>query len=181
LVERYNILDNEIREHKLGVAGSKVKKKYGYNRSPELGHAGMQLHFWKSLLSARQGRRVPANKSLKLAEKLAIEIDPATSLTRHELREEVRKARENLREVQFRASEARQQWLEKNAIDIARAAGAPDWKKHMEKMLQDEKDREVNRNANWHYKRVAPVAGLDRSSDWRVVLLSSKEGDLSVR
>jgi hypothetical protein len=55
LVERYNILDNEIREHILGVAGSKVKKKFGYNRSPELGKAGMVLHFWKSLLSSSQG------------------------------------------------------------------------------------------------------------------------------
>jgi hypothetical protein len=160
LVDRYNVLDNEIREHILGVAGSKVKKKYGYNRSPELGHAGMMLHYWKSLLSSSQGRRVPANKSRKLAEKLGIEIDLAAALTRSELRDEIRNARENLREVQFRASEARQQWLEQNAINIAKAAGAPDWKKHMEKMIQDEKDREVNR------KLTCITKGSHQSLDW---------------
>jgi hypothetical protein len=65
-----------------------------------------------------------------------------------------------LREVQFRASEARQQWLEANAINIAKAAGQPDWRKHTEKMLRDEKDREVNR------KLTCITKGSHQSLDW---------------
>jgi hypothetical protein len=120
----------------------------------------MILHFWKSLLSSNQGRHVPAIKSWKLADEVGIDFDPAASLSRVQLRMEVRNARETLREVQFHASEARQQWLEQNAVNIAKAAGAPDWRRHMEKMLQDEKDREVNR------KLTSITKGSHQSLDW---------------
>jgi hypothetical protein len=50
-----------------------------------------------------------------------------------------------LRDIQYAASEHRQQEFEENARDVARAAGELDWRKHMEMMLAQERQREVNR------------------------------------
>jgi hypothetical protein len=66
-----------------------------------------------------------------------------------------------LREVQYQASQHRQAWLERNTQNvIARAADEPDWQKHMQRMLKDERDREVNR------KLTGIVKGRFQSLDW---------------
>jgi hypothetical protein len=160
LVREYNILDNEVQEHLLEVASARVKQKYGYTRSPELGKAGMTLNFWKAILSSKQLQRQPSKAALAMAEKLSINIDDTTPMSRSDARKAVRTARDELREVQYSASEHRQKWLERNAENVARAAGEPDWKKHMERMLRDEKNREVNR------KLTGIVKGSYQSLDW---------------
>jgi hypothetical protein len=113
LVREYNILDNEIQEHLLEVASARVKRKYGYNRSPDLGKAGMKLNFWKAILSSKQLQRQPSKAALAMAEKLGIEIEDTTPMSRSDARKAVRSARDELREVQYSASEHRQKWLEK--------------------------------------------------------------------
>jgi hypothetical protein len=115
LVREYNILDAEIQEHLIEVAGARVKKKYGYSRSPELGRAGMNLNFWKTILSSKQLRREPSQKSKNMAEKLNIDIEEVQELSKEGARKAVRVARDELREVQYQSSQHRQAWIERNA------------------------------------------------------------------
>jgi hypothetical protein len=160
LVREYNILDTEVQEHLIEVAGARVKKKYGYSRSPELGHAGLNLNFWKMILSSKQLGRELSKKSKKTAERLDIDIEEVQELSKEGARKAVRIAREQLQEVQYQASQHRQAWLERNAQNVARAVDEPDWQKHMQRMLKDERDREVNR------KLTGIVKGQFQSLDW---------------
>jgi hypothetical protein len=65
-----------------------------------------------------------------------------------------------LREAQYKASELRQEWIERNTQDIAKAAGEPDWKSHMENMMKEERERETNR------KLTVITRGIHQSLDW---------------
>ena len=141
----YNNLDQEIQRRILQAAKKTIKKKFGYARSPDLCDAGYKVNFWKSVHSAKCLRQTIPQATYKKALKLEIPMEPIECMSKQQARKEVRKAVEHLREVQYKASEKRQEWLERNASDIARAAGNPDWKAHMEQMLKDEKQRETNR------------------------------------
>jgi hypothetical protein len=145
LVKRYNDLDSQIQQRLVECAALCIKKKFGYTRSPALGLAGKNVNFWKSIDSASRRRKEPPARTIKMAEELGIDLLLVRLLSRPQLRKKVRESVERLRKVQYEASEHRQQWLERNSQDIARAAGEPDWKLHMEKMLSQEKTREVNR------------------------------------
>jgi hypothetical protein len=145
LVKTYNDMDAEIQLRLIECAAQCIKRKFGYHRSPALGMAGKAVNFWKSMDSAHKRRKAPPPCTTKMAEELGIEMVFARLLSRSQLRKKVRAAVEELREVQYAASEHRQQWLERNSQDVARAAGEPDWKLHMEKMLAQERTREVNR------------------------------------
>ena len=160
LVRMYNILDNEIQERILATAKKVVKKKFGYARSPALGDAGFKVNFWKSVHSAKCLRQPIPNATVRKAEKLEIPMQPLIQMSTRQARTQVREAVQELREVQYDASTKRQEWLEVNAQIIARAAGEPDWKKHMELMLRQEKDREINR------KLTAIVKGPHQSLNW---------------
>ena len=96
----------------------------------------------------------------RMADKLEVPIEPLVAMSRLQCRQQVRRAVEQLRQVQYQASEKRQEWLERIAEDVARAAGVPDWRKHLEKMLQDEKERETNR------KLTAIIKGPHQSLNW---------------
>lgn len=160
LIREYKILDEEIQESILHVAGKTVRKKYGYSRSPELCSAGQAVNYWKSVYSLKRRKRRPPKKAYKLAEELGLVVGEAMKLSRDSLRKKVAEAVTVLREAQAKASELRQEWIERNAQDIAKAAGEQDWKAHMEKMLKEERECEVNR------KLTAIVKGCHQSLDW---------------
>ena len=160
LVRKYNNLDKQIQQRLLEAAKATVKKKFGYKRSPELGEAGAKVHLWKSIHSATCLNMSYPEATHRLALRLGIDIAPLATIKRYEARIEVRNAVEQLRFVQYHASLKRQEWFERNAEDIARAAGAPDWRAHMEKMLAEEKEREMNR------KLTAIAKGSHQSLDW---------------
>ena len=69
-------------------------------------------------------------------------------------------ARRALWSVQTEATEKRIEWLEKNAQDIARASGEPDWVKIMKEMARLARERGVNRRMTAAIK--GSRAGLDR-------------------
>jgi hypothetical protein len=138
LVLEYNNLDREIGKRIIQCAKRFIKKKYGYSRSPELGAAGMVLNFWKSVLSSKQRQKTIPQATVRLAEKLAVPLITVNTMPRGTAKRQVRAAREELTDVQHNASQKRQGWLERNAQDEARAAGEPDWRKHMENMMRQE-------------------------------------------
>jgi hypothetical protein len=160
LTREYNNLDREIVERILQCAKKCIKKKYGYSRSPELGAAGMVVNFWKSVLSSKQRRKSLPQATVRLAEKLSVPLRNVSTMSRGDARRYVCAARNELQDVQCQASEKRQGWLERIMQDIARAAGEPDWRKHMANMLRQEREREVNR------KLTNIVQGPHQSLDW---------------
>lgn len=160
LVLEYNNLDSEIMRRILECAKKCIKKKYGYARSPELGAAGLVLNFWKSVHSSKLMQKSLPQATIRLADKLAVPLQNVATMTRNVARRHVNAACIELRDVQVRASEKRQGWIERNSQDVARAAGEPDWRKHMEKMLREEREREVNR------KLTNIVKGPHQSLDW---------------
>jgi hypothetical protein len=160
LVLEYNNLDSEIVRRILECAKKCIKKKYGYARSPELGAAGLVLNFWKSVHSAKSRQKTLPQATIRLADKLAVPLLNVATMTRQVARCHVTAACSKLRDVQYQASAKRQGWLQKNAQDVARAAGEPDWRKHMEQMLCEEKEREVNR------KLTNIVKGPHQSLEW---------------
>jgi hypothetical protein len=118
------------------------------------------VNYWKSEYSSKRRKRRPPNKAYKLAALLNLQIREAMKMSRDALRKKVAESVSALREVQKRASELRQEWIERNAQDIAKAAGECDWRSHMEKMMKDEREREVNR------KLTAIVKGSHQCLDW---------------
>lgn len=145
LVLQYNNLDREVQRRIIECASKHVKKKFGYNRSEALGKAGQLVSFWKSILSSRRRRCPPPPRCHEMAAQFEIEMPSVQVMPKREIRKQLRVAVESLRGIQYAASEHRQQGFEENARDIAKAAGELDWKKHMEKMLSEERQREVNR------------------------------------
>ena len=160
LEKLYNILDKEFQEQLLHVAKTIVRKKYGYNRSPELCQAGQTVNFWKSMYSSKRNKRRPPREAYRLADILNLSVGKEHKLTRFQMRKKVAESVIALREAQYKASELRQEWIERNAQDIAKAAGEPDWKSHMEKMMREERERETNR------KLTAITKGIHQSLDW---------------
>ena len=160
VIQAYNNLDRDIWDAILSTAKKTIKKKFGYSRSPDLGRAGMEVNFWKSVKSAVFRRAILPEATEKMAQKLDIDPIHARSLTKKQVQKQVRQSVQHLRTVQYEASQRRQEWLEKNAQDIARAAGIEDWKKHMEQMMREEKEREINR------KLTAITKGSRQSLDW---------------
>jgi hypothetical protein len=145
LALQYNNLDREIQRRIIECASKHVKKKVGYNRSKALGRAGQCVSFWKSVHSSRLRRCPPPPHCHEMAVQLGIEMSSVQVMPKHEIRKHLRAAVEGLRGIQYAASEHRQQEFEENARDVAKAAGELDWKKHMEMMLTQERQREVNR------------------------------------
>ena len=160
LEKLYNILDKEIQEQLLHVAKTIVRKKYGYSRSPELCYAGQMVNFWKSMYFSKRNKRRPPREAYRLADILGLSVHQECKLTRDQMRKTVADSVMALREAQYKASELRQEWIERNSQDIAKAAGEPDWRRHMEKMLRDEREREINR------KLTAITKGIHQSLDW---------------
>ena len=81
-------------------------------------------------------------------------------MSKTSIRKRVYEAKCELRQTQHAASSLRQEWLEANARNVARAAGEIDWQKKMRDMIQQEKERELNR------KLTAIVKGPHQSLDW---------------
>jgi hypothetical protein len=144
-IKAYNNLDNMIFEAFIAAAKKTIWKKSGYKISPDLGEAGLKVNFWKSIKSLIYRRSQPLPATIKIAEKLQVNIDQAMGLSKNAALKQVDKMVQELRVVQREASQRRQEWLERNAQNIAKAANIDDWRKHMEQMLRMEKEREVNR------------------------------------
>ncbi|KAL7502579.1 hypothetical protein ACHAXN_000520, partial [Cyclotella atomus] len=159
-IEAYNRLDMSIYEAFIAAAKKTIHKKSGYNRSPDLGEAGLRVNFWKSIKSSIYRRSPPPPATVKIAEKLQVNIEDAMSMSKNAALKQVDKMVQELRAVQREASQRRQEWLERNAQNIAKAANIDDWRKHMDKMLRMEREREVNR------KLSAITKGPRQSLDW---------------
>ena len=147
LILTFHNLDKEIQQCLLSVARKVTKKKFGYQRSPQLTTQGTTLHFWKAVLSAkRRGQQLPAT-TIKQADFLNIDIDnDVRPLTTATTRIKVRTARHALWEVQKQATAKRVEWLETNAQNIAKAAGTDDWKAKMNEMARNAESRGIHRH-----------------------------------
>jgi hypothetical protein len=142
------------------VAKKVVRKKYGYARSPTLGVHGIALNFWKSILSSKLRHTDFSKRTIALAEQLGADLAPISEMSKCAVRTQVAKVRNDLRQAQYNASALRQEWLETNARDVARASKEIDWQKKMREMVKQEKEREINR------KLTAIVKGPHQSLDW---------------
>ena len=65
-VQKFNILDVEIKECILSAASTVAKKKFGYQRSPALTGPGLELHFWKAVLSSKARSTLLGKKQIYL-------------------------------------------------------------------------------------------------------------------
>ena len=109
---------------------------------------------------SKRNKRRPPREAYRLADILGLSVHQECKLTRDQMRKTVADSVMALREAQYKASELRQEWIERNSQDIAKAAGEPDWRRHMEKILRDERERETNR------KLTAITKGIHQSLDW---------------
>ncbi len=159
-INQYIILDTELTQCILSAAATVAKKKFGYQRSPDLTQKGLAIHFWKATLSSKYHRRPLGPRHIDQAIQLGIDIFEVRNMTKQQTRIRLRIARTELWEVQKHATEKRLQWLERNAQDVARAAGEIDWKKKMTSMVTLTKERSVNR------KMTAAIKGAHRGLDW---------------
>jgi hypothetical protein len=105
----------------------------------------LAVNFWKSIKSSIYRRHPSPSGTIKIAEELGINQDKAMSMSKSASLQKARSAVQELRVIQREVSQKRQEWIERKAQNIAKAAEIPDWKKHMEDMLRMKKEREVNR------------------------------------
>ena len=158
-VDKFHTLDEEIKECILAAAKKVAKKKFGYHRSPELTGPGLELHFWKAVLSCKCRKVRLGDKQIKQAATLDIDLTEVGPMTRRQVRKQVYATRRKLWAAQKNAVKLRVEWLERNAQDIARAAGEVDWEKKMKTMARMAKVREVHRRLTIATK--GPHSGLD--------------------
>ena len=71
-----------------------------------------------------------------MAEELKITMGEVEQLTKPQIRTKIRDSVSNLRDVQYRAYEEREEWLEENYRDIARARQELDWESVRQKNAQ---------------------------------------------
>lgn len=155
----FHVLDTEIMECMLSAASLVAKKKFGYQRSRNLTRAGLELHFWKAVRSAKTRKASLGSKQVDRAATLDIDLDEVGKLTKRETRVKICEAKAKLWAVQKNATDERIEWLETNAQDIAKAAGEVDWEKKMKSMAAMAKMRAVNRKMTTAIK--GPRRGLD--------------------
>ena len=144
-IKTYHTLDTEITECILSAAKTVVRCHFGYQRSRKLTDMGQLYHFWKSLLSSKYNKHQLSKKSLELAANHGISHDMFSKLSKKDIRKKVTEQKRELKQVQNNAAEERIDWLEKNAQNIARAAGVVDWEKKMNDMARLTEERNLNR------------------------------------
>ncbi len=114
-----------------GVSNKVGKKKYGYMRSPELGHNGRTLIIYQKMLDCCV-RKAPFTSSiLNLLDSLKLDPDTFRSLSELQLRALVRKQRQKLWDSQKHSESLHQEWLANVARQRAQASGDPDWEKRL--------------------------------------------------
>ena len=104
-IEEYNNLDKTIHEALIAAAKKTIRKKFGYRRSPDLGEAGLKVNFWKSIKSSIYRRSPPPLATVKIAEKLQVDIDKAMSMSKNAVLKQVDRMVQELRVVQREASQ----------------------------------------------------------------------------
>lgn len=160
LVREYNNIDKQIQDAILSAAKRTIKKKYGYCRSLNLGKAGMGVSFWKSVHSARNLHMEVPDGTKNMAGELQLAMEEVEQLTKQQIRTKIREAVSDLRDIQYKAYEEREEWVAENYRDIARARQELDWESNMKKMLREAKERTVNK------KLTGLTKGSRRSLDW---------------
>ena len=93
-----------------------------------------------------------------LTKQLAINIEPISEISKTSVQKQVYQAK---CQGQYKASALRQEWLEANARNVAWGVKELDWQKKMREMVQQEKEREINRN-----KITVVVKGPHQALDW---------------
>jgi hypothetical protein len=96
VVQAYNHLDKDIWDAILFAAKKTIKKKFGYPRSPDLGRAGMEVNFWKSVKSAVLRRAVLPEATENMARQLEIDPITARSLTKKQVQKQVHQSVQKL-------------------------------------------------------------------------------------
>ena len=144
-VAKYQTLYGQFLEIVKGISNKVGKKKYGYMRSPELGHHGRTLIAYKKILDChiRQAPFTPA--LLRLLGTLTLDPDSYRSLSVHRLRVMIRQQRKKLWECQKRGEDLRQEWLADVARQRAQASGDPDWEKRLRRMIRRTRESALNR------------------------------------
>lgn len=141
----YNKIYGEFLEIVRGVAKSVGKKKYGYMRSRPLATAGSQFLAARYLLDCKTRGTPPTKRLLTLGERLSIDVNTLLELSERELRQRLRKSRQNLWECQKQCESLRAEWLATEARSRAQAAGDPDWEGRLKNMQRQSQRTAVNR------------------------------------
>ena len=116
--------------------------------------------WWKWINTVRTPHMEIPDSTKRMAAELEINIEEVRQMSNKHIRQKVREVVKHLRDVQYRAYEEREEWVERNYQDIARARQEIGWVSNMRKMLQDARERSVNK------KPMGMTKGARRSLDW---------------
>jgi len=129
-----------------GSHASKVaRRKFGYERSPELTQRGAMLLIHKHILDCKH-RNSPLTPSIQ-RRATVLGVNPQSILNQpaQHIRREVTKLRRELWTTQKECKETRIEWLNKIAQDRARAENIPNWETKIKQMIKDAHERAINR------------------------------------
>ena len=115
-------------------------------RSEELVSAGRKVRLYKNILSCHRNKLSSYTpKTVKLAQKLEIELPDLSKLTRKVARELMRKAISDQRAVFKEAGEHRAKWLERMAQEVALMKDPDaDWEKVLRGMIAAARSKVMN-------------------------------------
>jgi hypothetical protein len=129
-----------------GAHASKIaKRKFGYERSPELMQRGAQLLLYKHILDCKY-QCSPLTPSIQQWA-ATLGVDPETTLSQPstQIRKEVTRLCQEMWTTQKTSKEARMEWLNKIAQDQAQAENIPNWETKIKQMLKEAQERSINK------------------------------------
>ena len=136
LIEEYNKIDYEITCTIKAAAKNVSRKNFGYQRSQMLTDAGSVYMMWKAAYSCKC-RKVPlTNRTMDLAHLTGTSLNYVMKRSIHDTQQEIRLARQHLKEVQRADASNRSQWLEEKAREKA-ILDSTDTEKVLKKMIRN--------------------------------------------
>ena len=144
-IQKYQKLDQQIKETVLAIAKKVGKKKYVYMRSPEMTLCGRYLTLTKKILNCRDRNAPFIVAAMKQAAKLEFDLGPYWTISVPNIRKEVYERRKELWQAQKTCKSARMEWLQGVEKDRAKAEGNKERETNLEDMLRVAKSRAANR------------------------------------
>jgi hypothetical protein len=143
--KKYQQIYNSFIELAGSHASKVARRKFGYERSPELTQRGAMLLLHKHILDCKY-RHSPITPSIqRRATVLGIDPHPIITQPAQQIRKQVTKLRQELWATQKECKETRVEWLTKIAQDRARAENNPNWEAKIKQMIKDAHERAINR------------------------------------
>lgn len=121
-VQEYNRIDRDIVRCIKGASKKTVRKNYGYSRSPALCHAGLQVLYWRMILSCKTSNLPITPKIKQASQRLETIPENDLALPVARIHANVSLKRKELRIAQSNSKQLRMQWLK----GVARTKQAED-------------------------------------------------------